>query len=107
MVCLFTPHLFASTFKIPENLNIENYINSLYEEYNSGIDDSSKNYIIDSLYSIIFAKIEQLKKHNVLFPNESDKLSLFFKFKNILEMELIKWEKKLFLNHFNVILYNP
>ncbi len=87
LVCLFTPNLFPSTFNIPEDTNTENYLNLLYQEYKKSNDDSSQYYIIDSLYAIIFAKIEQLKKHNVLYPSESNKLSLFLKFENLLEKE--------------------
>ena len=87
LVCLFTPNLFPSTFNIPENSKTENYLNLLYLEYNKNSEDTSQFYIIDSLYAIIFAKIEQLKKHNILYPRESSKLSLFLKFENLLEKE--------------------
>ena len=85
MVCLFTPNLFPSTFNIPEDTNTENYLNLLYKEFKKSKDDASQYYIIDSLYAILFAKIEQLKKHNVLYPIESNKLSLFLEFENLME----------------------
>lgn len=86
-VCLFTPNLFPSTFVIPESTNTINYVDFLFEEYANHIGDPSQEYIIDSLYAIIFSKIEQLKKHNILYPSESNKLSLFLKFEHLLEEE--------------------
>ncbi|MGX1931030.1 helix-turn-helix domain-containing protein [Flagellimonas sp. 2504JD4-2] len=86
-ICLFTPHLYPSIFEIPNNTGTISYIDFLYQEYICRKGESSQEYIIDSLYAIIFAKIEQLKKHNILHPNESNKLALFLKFETILEKE--------------------
>lgn len=86
-VCLFTPNLYPSTFEIPESTRTINYVDFLFDEYSNNKDDSSQGYIIDSLYAIIFAKIEQLKKHNTLYPSKSTKLSLFLKFEQLLEEE--------------------
>lgn len=88
-VCLFTPNLYPSIFVISESTKTINYVDFLFEEYSNNIGDSSQEYIIDSLYAIIFAKIEQLKKHNILYPNESNKLSLFLKFEQLLEEEYL------------------
>ncbi|WP_282016097.1 helix-turn-helix domain-containing protein [Marinifilum flexuosum] len=90
MICLFTPHLFRSAFYIPEKSNTESYIQLLFNEYNTDEPDTNNDHIVDSLYVIIFSKIEQLKTLNALYPKETDKLDIFLEFLHILETDFSK-----------------
>jgi len=86
-VCLFTPHLYPSTFQIPESTKTINYVDSLYQEHTNNQESFSQKHIIDSLYIIIFSKIEQLKGYNILYSSKSNKLSYFLKFEELLQKE--------------------
>ena len=57
----------------------------LFDEYHK--DDFNNQNIIDALYTVVFSKIEQLKKQQTVYLKDSDKLMLFMKFKKLLDSD--------------------
>nr|WP_299382943.1 helix-turn-helix domain-containing protein [Allomuricauda sp.] len=85
IIRLFTSHLFSPKIQIPESSNTVDYIHLLFDEFYKDRDVFNKKNIIDSLYTIIFSKLEQLKQYQTFHLNETDKLEAFLKFKSLLE----------------------
>jgi AraC-like DNA-binding protein len=88
LIRLFTSHLFSPKIQIPLSSNVSNYIHLFYDEYNKGNEVFNKKTILDSLYTIIFSKLEQHKQDQTFHIRESDKLEYFLKFKSSLEVNL-------------------
>ncbi|MBA6157117.1 helix-turn-helix domain-containing protein [Tenacibaculum sp. S7007] len=84
-VRLLTPQLFSPKIQIPEASNIPAYIELIYKEFYNPSEKFNKKHIIDSLFNIIFSKVEEIKKNQTNYIQESDKLSLFLSFQNILK----------------------
>jgi len=82
---IFTSHLFSPKIQVPIESNIPQYINLFHEEFLKENLTFNKSNILDSLYTIIFSKLEQLKKHQTIHIEEPYKLELFLKFKILLE----------------------
>ena len=87
---LFTSHLFSPKIQIPENSNVLNYIRLFYDEFYSEKGEFNKVNIIDSLYTVILSKLEQLKKYQTVHVKDSSKLATFLAFKSILEKDFTK-----------------
>lgn len=85
VIRLFTSHLFSPKIQIPESSNVPHYINLLYDEFYKEAVSFNKENIISSLYTVLFSKLEQLKKHQTFYLKESEKLEAFLKFKSLLE----------------------
>lgn len=85
VIRLFTSHLFSPKIQVPLSSNVNNYMNLFYDEFYKEKREFNKRNILDSLYTILFSKLEQLKKHQTFHLKESDKLELFLKFKILLE----------------------
>lgn len=85
VIRLFTSHLFSPKIQVPLSSNLNNYMNLFYDEFYKEKGAFNKRNILDSLYTVIFSKLEQLKKHQTFHLKESDKLDLFLKFKILLE----------------------
>jgi len=82
---LFTSHLFSPKIQIPETSNTLSFVKLLFEEFYPLSGNYNKQNIVDSLYTIIFSKIEELKKHQTNYLKESEKLSLFLNFQGLLK----------------------
>lgn len=87
VVRLFTSHLFAPKIQIPEHSAVLTYIELLYHEFYKPSEYFNKKNIIDSLFNIIFSKVEALKKHQTHTVEDSDKLHLFLNFQTLLKSQ--------------------
>lgn len=87
VVRLFTSHLFAPKIQIPEHSAVLTYIELLYHEFYKPSEYFNKKNIIDSLFNIIFSKVEALKKHQTHAVEDSDKLHLFLNFQTLLKSQ--------------------
>lgn len=85
VIRLFTSHLFSPKIQIPESSNVPHYIDLFYDEFYKEKVSFNKENIISSLYTVLFSKLEQLKKHQTFYLKESEKLEVFLKFKSLLE----------------------
>jgi len=86
VIRLFTSHLFSPKIQVPEASNVISYIILLFNEFYALNGHYNKENIISSLYTIIFSKIEELKKSQTHYLKESDKLIQFLDFqKNLKE----------------------
>ena len=85
VIRLFTSHLFSPKIQIPETSNVISYIILLFNEFYALNEYYNKENIISSLYTIIFSKIEELKKSQTHYIKESDKLIQFLNFQNFLK----------------------
>ncbi len=85
IIRLFTSHLFSPRIQIPNDSDSILYINLLFDEFYKVVGKFNKGKIIDSLFTIIFSKIEELRKNQTLYLEESEKLSLFVNFQSFLE----------------------
>jgi len=81
---LFTPQLFEPTLQIPPNSDLIKYIKLLYKEYYDNI-HFNKESIIESLFTIIFTKAEQLKKTQTSNFIENSKTRTFSQFSQLVE----------------------
>jgi len=87
---LFTSHLFSPRIQVTPNSNVSSYVHLFYDEFYKEKEEFNKRNIIDSLYTILFSKLEQIKKHQTFHLKETDKLKSFFKFKALLEESFVK-----------------
>lgn len=85
VIRLFTSHLFSPKIQIPDTSNVISYITLLFNEFYLSNEYYNKENIISSLYTIIFSKIEELKKNQTHYLKESDKLIQFLDFQIILK----------------------
>ncbi|MFY0631733.1 MAG: helix-turn-helix domain-containing protein [Flavobacteriaceae bacterium] len=85
VIRLFTSHLFSPKIQIPESSNVPEYINLLNDEFYKEKNEFNKSNIINSLYTVIFSKLEQLKKHQTFYLKESQKLEAFLNFKSLID----------------------
>ena len=81
VIRLFTSHLFSPKIQVPKSSNILQYINLFYEEFYKEKGEFNKSNIINALYTVIFSKLEQLKKYQTFHIKESYKIELFLKLK--------------------------
>jgi AraC-like DNA-binding protein len=86
VIRLFTSHLFSPKIQVPLSSNVNNYINLFYDEFYKEKREFNKTNVLDSLYIILFSKLEQLKKQQTFHLKETAKLELFLKFKMQLEL---------------------
>ena len=85
VIRLFTSHLFSPKIQIPNNSDSILYIKLLFDEFHKVAGKFNKKKIIDSLFTIVFSKIEELKKDQTLYLKESEKLTLFINFQSLLK----------------------
>ena len=90
VIRLFTSHLFSPKIQVPESSNVSQYIDLFYDEFYKKKNEFNKANIIESLYTVIFSKLEQLKKYQTFHIEESNKLALFLNFKTLLEQNYQK-----------------
>ncbi|MCT4631069.1 AraC family transcriptional regulator [Winogradskyella sp.] len=87
VVRLFTSHLFEPKIQVPQHSAVLKYIELLYHEFYKPSEYFNKKNIIDSLFNIIFSKVEALKKHQTHAVEDSDKLQLFLNIQTLLKSQ--------------------
>ncbi len=81
---LLASHLFSPKIQIPGNSNVLDYISILFDEFYTISSSYNKKAIIDSLFTIILSKLEELKKEQTSYIQDSEKLNRFFQFYTLL-----------------------
>ena len=81
---LFTPQLFEPTLNVPQDSDLIQYIKLLYKEYYAER-SFNKRAIIESLFTIILTKAEQLKKTETSNLADNAKTRTFSKFTQLIE----------------------
>ena len=90
VVRLFNSHLFSPKIQIPDNSNVKKYIELLFAEFYNEKETFNKANTIDALFTVLFSKLEQLKKFQTFHIKDSDKLALFLQFKSLVEQQYIQ-----------------
>ena len=90
IIRLFNSHLFSPIIQIPDDSIVKTYIELFYLEYSNFDEGHNQEQIYDSLYSIIFSKLEKLKEYQTFHIKRSEKLNLFLNFKTLLESNFNK-----------------
>lgn len=85
IIRLFNSQLFSPIIQVPSDSNVERYINLFAEEYFNDNENYNQENIYNSLHTIIFSKLEYLKKYQTKHLKNSDKLNRFLSFKSLLE----------------------
>lgn len=78
-------HLFTPKINISVNSNVLDYVDVLYDEFYKIGGSFNKKAIIDSLFTIILSKLEELKQEQTSNMRDSDKLNHFFQFHSLLK----------------------
>lgn len=86
---LFNPQLFSPILQIPKESDFNDYFNLLQKEYNSKNTFNQKN-IIDSLFTILISKAENIKQNQTFYIKDSSQISVFKKFISLIENNLSK-----------------
>ncbi|QVY66402.1 helix-turn-helix domain-containing protein [Polaribacter sp. Q13] len=86
LIRLFNAHLFSPVIQVPEDDNVITYLQLFYEEYSDIEEGYNQENTYNSLYSIIFSKLERLKQYQTFHLKRSDKLTHFLDFKSLLEI---------------------
>lgn len=94
---LLTPQLFSPMVQVTQTSNLPEYVQLIFREFYKTTESFNKKYIIDSLFSIIFSKVEEIKKNETDYIKDSEKLTLFLKFQAKL--------KKTFVTNKNAVFY--
>ncbi|WP_055444821.1 helix-turn-helix domain-containing protein [Lacinutrix himadriensis] len=90
LVRMFNAHLFSPIIQVPQDSNVSKYLQLFYEEYSRIEEDYNPENTYNSLYSIIFSKLERLKQYQTFHLKSSDKLNTFLAFKSLLESHYIQ-----------------
>ena len=86
---LFNPQLFSPILQIPEESDFIDYFNLLRKEYKN-INTLNQKNIIDSLFTILVSKAENIKENQTFYIKDSSKIRLFHKFTALIEHNLTK-----------------
>ncbi|WP_428740957.1 helix-turn-helix domain-containing protein [Tenacibaculum sp.] len=87
---LLTPQLFSPKVQVGQTSNLPEYVKLIFEEFYKSTDSFNKKHIVDSLFSIIFSKVEEIKKNETDYIKDSEKLRLFLKFQTKLKKTFIR-----------------
>lgn len=90
LIRLFNAHLFTPIIQVPKNSNVATYIQLFYKEYTNIEEDYNQENMYNSLYAIIFLKLERLKQYQTFHLKRLDKLNHFLNFKSLLEIHFSK-----------------
>lgn len=82
---LLASHLFTPKTQIPSNSNVLNYVNIMFDEFHKTGDSFNKKTTVDSLFTIILSKLEELKQEQTSYIRDSYKLRRFFQFHSLLK----------------------
>lgn len=85
LIRLFNAHLFSPIIQVPKDSNVSKYLQLFHEEYANIEEDYNPENTYNSLYSIIFSKLERLKQYQTFHLKTSDKINTFLAFKSLLE----------------------
>lgn len=86
---LFNPQLFSPILQIPKHSDFIDYFNLLQKEYTNGTSFNQKS-IIDSLFTILISKAENIKQNQTFYLKDSSKINVFQKFTSLIEKNLSK-----------------
>lgn len=84
VIRLFKPQLFSPKIQIQESSKISKYIQLLFDEFDNEKQELNRQDIFDSLFSIIFSKLETIQQQQTFYIKESKKLVEIINFKNLL-----------------------
>jgi AraC family transcriptional activator of pobA len=84
---LFNPELFSPILDIPTGSDFNTYFNLLMKEYNNPKILNKKN-IIESLFTILISKAEDIKQIQTIKIKDSTKIRVFQKFTSLIEQRL-------------------
>ncbi|MEM9361145.1 MAG: helix-turn-helix domain-containing protein [Bacteroidota bacterium] len=82
---LFSPQIFSPIVQIPNTSDFGSYFELLLKEYNAL--EENKKTIIDALFVILVSKAEQVKQQQTQNKKSLEKIKLFQKFMNRLELQ--------------------
>lgn len=82
---LFNSHLFSPKLQIPDNSKVPQYIDLLFAEFYDDREAFNKTNTLNALFTVLFSKLEQLKKYQTYHIEETVKLKQFQQFKNLVE----------------------
>ncbi|MCG1036688.1 AraC family transcriptional regulator [Polaribacter sargassicola] len=86
---LFNPQLFSPILQIPKESDFNDYFKLLQKEYYNTAMFNQKN-IINSLFTILISKAENIKQNQTIYIKDSSKISVFKKFTSLIEHNLSK-----------------
>lgn len=89
MFRLFNPQLFSQVMQIPFDSDFFDYFNLLQKEYQNTNTFNQKN-IINSLFTILISKAENLKQNQTFHIKDSSKINVFQKFTLLIDENLTK-----------------
>ncbi len=81
---LFNPQLFSPILQIPSESDFEEYFKLLQKEHNNSKSFNHKN-IINSLFTILISKAENIKQNQTLYIKDTSKIGIFQKFTSLIE----------------------
>lgn len=87
VVRLFNSHLFSPKLEVPKISNVQKYFELLYAEFYEEKETYNKANTINALFTVLFSKLEQLKKYQTFHVKDSEKLSRFLEFKTLVEQQ--------------------
>lgn len=90
IIRLFNSQLFSSKIQISKASNVSNYIQLFFEEFYKEDQSFDKQTICNSLFTVIFTKLEALKQYQTLDIKDSKKLIDFLKFKNLVSNHFVE-----------------
>ena len=101
---LFNPQLFSPLLTIPKNATFLQYVKILNEESKEDL-TSNQKVVIESLFAVLVAKAEELKKHQTFHISDSSKTKTFMKFMKLLENHFSQNRSALFYANHLAITY--
>ena len=89
VVRLFNSNLFSPRIQVPKSANVLGYFQLFMEEY---LQEKNRLHrkTLDSLFTIIFTKLEQLKQDQTFHVENNQHLEVFLVFKKLLESDFTK-----------------
>ncbi|CAM1343342.1 helix-turn-helix domain-containing protein [Tenacibaculum amylolyticum] len=87
---LLTSHLFSPKIEIPKDLFIKKYFHLFYKEFYKANETHIDTSTIHHLFVILFNKLERLKTNQLPQIKNTERFSIFLKFKELLESEYAK-----------------
>ncbi len=100
---LLASHLFSPKMQIPASSNVLDYVSILFDEFHKVDGSFNKEAVINSLFTIILSKLEELKKEQTSYMRDSDKLNRFFQFHTLLKKSYTSSRNaKFYANQLNI-----
>jgi AraC-like DNA-binding protein len=86
---LFNPELFSPIVQIPLGSDFKDYFSLLNKEFMSNTEFNKKS-IVESLFTILVSKAEQIKQNQTLQIKDSAKINIYQRFNSLIEKNLSK-----------------